>query len=123
MGKFLFCKIIVIHIIISQYTLYIISCPRLILFKLKFRQLLAGVDHRPRWKTGQIPGADPGFVERGGAAATASAAGTKVFGGSRLKTLFGISKGGVRAPCAPPESASGGSSRPHSRTSALVHGY
>ena len=55
-------------------------------------------------------GADPGFVERGrgggGAAATASAAGAKVFGGSRLKTLFGISKGG--APCAPPpESASG----------------
>ena len=38
----------------------------------------------------------------GGAAATASAAGAKVFGGSRLKTLFGISKGGVRAPCAPP---------------------
>ena len=48
------------------------------------------------------PGADPGFVERGGgAAATASASGAKVFGGSRLKTLFGISKGG-RAPCAPP---------------------
>ena len=44
----------------------------------------------------------------GGAAATASAAGAKVFGGSRLKTLFGISKGGARAPCAPPpESASG----------------
>ena len=40
-------------------------------------------------------GADPGFVEGGGgAAATASAAGTKIFGGSRLKTLFGISKGG-----------------------------
>ena len=38
----------------------------------------------------------------GGAAATASAAGAKVFGGSRLKTLFGISKGGG----APPESAS-----------------
>ena len=37
----------------------------------------------------------------GGAAATASAAGAKVFGGSRLKTLFGISKGG-----APPASAS-----------------
>ena len=37
----------------------------------------------------------------GGAAATASAAGAKVFGGSRLKTLFGISKGG-RAPPAPP---------------------
>ena len=37
----------------------------------------------------------------GGAAATASAAGVKVFGGSRLKTLFGISKGGG-APCAPP---------------------
>ena len=34
----------------------------------------------------------------GGAAATASAAGAKVFGGSRLKTLFGISKGGARAP-------------------------
>ena len=54
-------------------------------------------------------GADPGFVEGGGgAAATASAAGAKVFGGSRLKTLFGISKGG-RAPPAPPpppESAS-----------------
>ena len=32
-------------------------------------------------------------MERGGAAATASAAGAKVFGGSRLKTLFGISKG------------------------------
>ena len=43
-------------------------------------------------------------MERGGAAATASAAGAKVFGGSRLKTLFGISKGGGRAP--PPESAS-----------------
>ena len=41
-------------------------------------------------------------MERGGAAATASAAGAKVFGGSRLKTLFGISKGGARAPCAPP---------------------
>ena len=48
-----------------------------------------------------LPGADPGFVERGGAAATASAAGAKVFGGSRLKTLFGISKGGAHAPCAP----------------------
>ena len=47
-------------------------------------------------------GADPGFVERGGAAATASAAGAKVFGGSHLKTLFGISKGGARAPCTPP---------------------
>ena len=49
-------------------------------------------------------------MERGGgAAATASAAGAKVFGGSRLKTLFGISKGG-RAPPAPPppESASAG---------------
>ena len=49
-------------------------------------------------------------MERGGAAATASAAGAKVFGGSRLKTLFGISKGG-RAPLCrppPPESASGG---------------
>ena len=34
-------------------------------------------------------------MESGGAAATASAAGTKVFGGSRLKTLFGISKGGA----------------------------
>ena len=47
-------------------------------------------------------------MERGGAAATASATGAKVFGGSRLKTLFGISKGG-RAPPAPPppESASG----------------
>ena len=48
-------------------------------------------------------------MERGGgAAATASAAGAKVFGGSRLKTLFGISKGGARAPCGapPPESAS-----------------
>ena len=33
-------------------------------------------------------------MERGGGAATASAAGAKVFGGSRLKTLFGISKGG-----------------------------
>ena len=59
-------------------------------------------------------GADPGFVERaggggGGAAATASAAGAKVFGGSRLKTLFGISKGGARPlrPPPPPESASG----------------
>ena len=41
----------------------------------------------------------------GGAAATASAAGAKVFGGSRLKTLFGISKGGG-APPAPPESTS-----------------
>ena len=40
---------------------------------------------------------------KGGAVATASAAGAKVFGGSRLKTLFGISKGGgARAPCAPP---------------------
>ena len=38
----------------------------------------------------------------GGAAATTSAVGAKVFGGSRLKTLFGISKGGARAPCAPP---------------------
>ena len=35
-------------------------------------------------------------MERGGgAAATASAAGAKVFGGSRLKTLFGILKGGA----------------------------
>ena len=45
----------------------------------------------------------------GGAAATVSAAGANDFGGSRLKTLFGISKGG-RAPPAgppPPESASG----------------
>ena len=41
-------------------------------------------------------------MERGGAAATASAAGAKVFGGSRLKTLFGISKGGAHAPCGPP---------------------
>ena len=40
-------------------------------------------------------------MERGGAAATASAAGAKDFGGSRLKTLFGISKGGG-APCPPP---------------------
>ena len=49
------------------------------------------------------PRADPGFVERGGgAAATASAAGAKVFGGSRLKTLFGISKGVARAPAPPP---------------------
>ena len=40
----------------------------------------------------------------GGAAATA---GTKIFGGSRLKTLYGISKGGGGAPCTPPpESAS-----------------
>ena len=80
--------------------------------------------------------ADPGFVERGGAAATASAAGAKpCYRGSggmppgklkknknkmlhsggivassfrnrtmhaRLKTLFGMSKGGTRAPCAPP---------------------
>ena len=48
-------------------------------------------------------GADRGFVEGGGgggAAATASAAVAKVFGGSRLKTLFEISKGG--APFAPP---------------------
>ena len=37
----------------------------------------------------------------GGAAATASATGAKGFGGSRLKTLFGISKGG-RTPPAPP---------------------
>ena len=37
-----------------------------------------------------------------GLRATASAAGAKVFGGSRLKTLFGISKGGGHAPCAPP---------------------
>ena len=37
----------------------------------------------------------------GGGAATA----TKVFGGSRLKTLFGISKGGAR-PTRAPESAS-----------------
>ena len=45
----------------------------------------------------------------GGAAATASATGAKVFGGSRLKTLFGISKGGRAPPAAPPppESASG----------------
>ena len=44
----------------------------------------------------------------GGAAATASTAGAKVFGGSRLKTLFGISKGGRRAlRPPPPESASG----------------
>ena len=49
-------------------------------------------------------GADPGFVEGGGGAAvTASATCAKVFGGSRLKTLFGISKGGggarpLRAP-------------------------
>ena len=48
-------------------------------------------------------GADPGFVERGGAQRLPRApqAWIKVFGGSRLKTLFGISKGG-RAPCAPP---------------------
>ena len=38
----------------------------------------------------------------GGAAATASAAGAKVFGESRLKTLFGISKGGRAPPAAPP---------------------
>ena len=43
-------------------------------------------------------------MERAGAAATASTAGAKVFGGSRLKTLFGISKGGGARP--PPESAS-----------------
>ena len=50
-----------------------------------------------------LAGADPGFVEwGGGAAATASATGATVFGGSRLKTLFGISKGGERAPPAPP---------------------
>ena len=49
-----------------------------------------------------LAGADPRFVERGGAAATASATGAKVFGGSHLKTLFGISKGGARAPCPPP---------------------
>ena len=56
-----------------------------------------------------LPGADPGFVERGGgggAAATASATGAKVFGGSRLKTLFGISKGGGAPPAPPPESVS-----------------
>ena len=54
-------------------------------------------------------GADPGFVERGGAAVTASATGAKVFGGSRLKTFFGFSKGGGHTPPAPPppESASG----------------
>ena len=48
--------------------------------------------------------ADPGFVERGGggAAATASAAGEKVFGASRLKTLFGMSKGGRAPPARPP---------------------
>ena len=40
----------------------------------------------------------------GGAAATASAAGANAFGGSRLKTLFGISKGGA-PPAPPPESA------------------
>ena len=51
-------------------------------------------------------GADPGFVERAGAVATTSAAGAKVFGGSRLKTLFGISKGGRAPPAPPPESAS-----------------
>ena len=53
------------------------------------------------------PGADPGFVERGGggAAATASATGAKVFGESRLKTLFGISKGRPLRP-PPVESAS-----------------
>ena len=45
----------------------------------------------------------------GGAAATASAVGAKVFGGSRLKALFGISKGGggvARPLRPPPESAS-----------------
>ena len=46
-------------------------------------------------------------MERGGGGAqglraTASAAGAKVFGGSRLKTLFGISKGGGTPPAAPP---------------------
>ena len=52
-------------------------------------------------------------MKRGGAAATTSAAGAKVFGGSRLKTLFGISKGGA-PPCTPPppESASGISHKP-----------
>ena len=48
---------------------------------------------------GSSSGADPGFVERGGTAATASAAGAKVFGGSCLKTLFGIS--GARPPLNP----------------------
>ena len=38
----------------------------------------------------------------GGLRATASAAGAKVFGGSRLKTLFGISKGGGARPVRPP---------------------
>ena len=61
----------------------------------------------PAFSPTRPSGADAGFVEGGGgAAATASATGAKVFGGSRLKTLFGISKGGGRAPCAPPESAS-----------------
>ena len=43
-------------------------------------------------------------MERGGAAATASAAGAKVFGGSRLKTdpLWNFNRGGGCAPCAPP---------------------
>ena len=70
----------------------------------------------------RLPGADPGFVERGGGGGGGAAA--TLFedplwnfkrgggaGGARplwpsLKTLFGISKGGARAPCAPPESAS-----------------
>ena len=48
-----------------------------------------------------LPAMPPGRVQDlwkggggGGAAATASATGAKVFGGSRLKTLFGISIGG-----------------------------
>ena len=65
------------------------------------------------------PGADPGFVERGGGAQRRSRLKTLFgilkgggAGGVRplwpsLKTLFGISKGGARVPCAPPpESAS-----------------
>ena len=66
-----------------------------------------------------LAGADPGFVERGSAAATlfedplwnfkrggGAAGGTHPLWPS-LKTLFGISKGGgALAPCAPPESAS-----------------
>ena len=70
-----------------------------------------------------ISGADPGFVERRGAAATASAAGAKVFGGSRLKTLFGISKGGARAPCAPPGSASGLETRGLTRKESNLYIY
>ena len=55
-------------------------------------------------------------MERGGAAATASAAGAKVFGGSRLKTLWNFKRGGAPPAPPPPESASDRGPNPESST-------